>query len=502
MEQHAGKPHIDWMITIPSLLILGGICVLFLALNTEDNALLNSFFAFVTGAFGGVFHFYIFGVLILLCYISFSKIGSIRLGEGPPQYATFSWVSMLFCACIGSSILYWGLIEWAYYMGSPPFNLEPGSREAAEYSVTYTLYHWGVSGWATYSVAAVIIAFYHFTKKVPNLRISVSCGFTGQNSLLGNVVDIFVIIGLITGVAVSIALGTPLIAQGLHHIFGIDTGIYTNIIIAVFWACLFGTSAVSGIDRGIKILSNVNTVIALGFITYVLVAGGRAVFIGNNAVNSFGLMVQNYLYMSFYTDPIGKSGFPQAWTIFYWGWWLSYVPVMGLFIAKISRGRTIRQVILGGVLLGSLGCWFFLAILGGYGLDLQLSGVLDTVKNLREGGDYAAIMALLDSLPFANIAHVVFIIVAFIFLATTCDSSAYILASISTKNITASMNPSKRSRIMWTLSLIILPIVLMVVGGLNTVKLCTVLGSIPIIFILTAMVWNFMKDAREISRRA
>jgi BCCT family betaine/carnitine transporter len=197
------------------------------------------------------------------------------------------------------------------------------------------------------------------------------------------------------------------------------------------------------------------------------VAGGRAVFIGNNAVNSFGLMVQNYLYVSFYTDPIGKSGFPQAWTIFYWGWWLSYVPVMGLFIAKISKGCTIRQVIFGGVLLGSLGCWFFLAILGGYGLDLQLFGVLDTIKNLREGGDYVAIMALLDSLPFANIVHVIFIITAFIFLATTCDSSAYILASISTKNITASMNPSKRSRILWTISLIVLPIILMTVGALT-----------------------------------
>jgi BCCT family betaine/carnitine transporter len=196
-----------------------------LGLNTEDNALLNRIFVFVTNAFGGVFHFYIFAVLILLCYISFSKIGSIRLGEGSPQYVAFSWVSMLFCACIGSSILYWGLIEWAYYMGSPPFNLEPGSRGAAEYSVTYTLFHWGVSGWAVYSVAAVIIAFYHFTKKVPNLRISVSCGFTDQNRRLGNVVDVFV-------------------------------------IIAVFWACLFGTSAVSGIDRGIKILSNVNIVIA------------------------------------------------------------------------------------------------------------------------------------------------------------------------------------------------------------------------------------------------
>jgi BCCT family betaine/carnitine transporter len=497
-EQYTKKPGIDWIITIPSLIILAGICVLFLFLNTQDNTLLTKIFNTVTYTFGGIYHIYIFGVFIVLIYISFSKIGAIRLGEGPPQYSTFSWLSMLFCACIGSSILYWGLIEWAYYLSAPPFGFEPMSREAGEMSVSYAMFHWGISGWATYSIAAIIIAYYHFTKKIPNLRISVSCGFVRENGSewLGKIVDIFVIIGLVAGVAVSIALGTPLIAHGLYYLFGIKPGLTTNILIAVFWACLFGASALSGIDRGIKVLSNVNTVIALAFILFVFFVGNSS-FIGNNMVNSFGLMLQNYFSMSFYTDPIAKSGFPQDWTIFYWGWWLSYVPVMGLFIAKISRGRTIRQVAWGGTLLGSLGCWLFLAVLGGYGLDLQLAGVLDTVKILNESGDYAAIIALLDTLPGAKAVLFGFIVVAFIFLATTCDSSAYILASISTHDITNTMDPGKRTRLLWTISLIVWPIVLMAVGGLTTVKLCTVIGSIPIVFILFIMIRNFIKDTRR-----
>jgi BCCT family betaine/carnitine transporter len=492
----AEKKRLDRYITIPSLLILLGICLSFLFLNMRDNTLLSVIFEAITGTFGGVYHLYIVFLLGIIAYLSFSKIGSIRLGEGPPQYSTFIWVSMLFCACIGSGILYWGLIEWAYYMISPPFNMAPLSAQAAEIAVSYTLFHWGFSGWATYSVAAIIIAFYYFTRKIPNLRISVACGFTRENGkeALGKAVDVFIIIGLSAGVAVSIALGTPMIAAGLERLFGIKNGIQSNIFIAVFWACLFGASAISGIDRGIKVLSNVNTVIALAFIFYVFIAGASA-FIGNNLINSVGLMLHNYLYMSFYTDPVGKSGFPQGWTIFYWGWWLSYVPVMGLFIAKISRGRTIRQVALSGTILGSLGCWLFLSILGGYGLDLQLTGKQDTVAVLKNSGDYAAILGLLETLPFSSLVILAFMLVAFIFLATTCDSSAYILASISTRDITGSEDPSKRSRLLWSAALIVWPVVLMAVGGLNAVKLCSTLGSIPILFILLVMIRNFMRDA-------
>jgi BCCT family betaine/carnitine transporter len=487
----------DWSITIPGLLILIVLSLAFLFLDMKDAALIAGIFHTVTHAFGGVYQLYIVFLLGVISYLSFSKIGSIRLGSGPPQYSTFSWVSMLFCACIGSGILYWGLIEWAYYMMSPPFNMAPMSVEAGEIAVSYTLFHWGISGWASYSVAAIIIAYYYFTCKIPNLRISVSCGFSGGGSkeLLGKIVDIFIIIGLSAGVAVSIALGTPMIAAGLQYLFGIEPGIKTNSIIAVFWACLFGASAISGIDRGIKVLSNVNTFIALLFIAYVFLAGASE-FIGNNLINSVGLMLQNYVYMSFYTDPVGKSGFPQTWTVFYWGWWLSYVPVMGLFIAKISRGRTIREVALGGTLLGSLGCWLFLSVLGGYGLDLQITGRLDTTAVLQSRGDYAAILELLGTLPFAKPAIVTFMLVAFIFLATTCDSSAYILASISSKNISGSDDPSKRCRLLWSLALVIWPIVLMVVGGIDAVKLCSVLGSIPILFILTVMIRNFTRDAR------
>ncbi|WP_162944335.1 BCCT family transporter [Paenibacillus aceti] len=498
MQTKGQKPQIDWSITIPSLLILLAISFFFLFANVSSNSLLSTIFELTTNVFGGIYQIYIFLVLLLLGYVSVSKIGNIRLGEGPPPHSTLSWGSMLFCSCIGSSILYWGLIEWGYYMMSPPFGLEPMSSQAAEISVGYTMFHWGLSGWATYAMAAVIIAFYYFVKKIPNLRISVACGFTKENGKekFGKIVDTFVIIGLSAGVAVSAAIGTPMISQGLYHLFGIVPSLVGNIIIALFLAFLFGASAISGINKGVKFLSNFNSIIALGFILYVALAGSTS-FIANNAANSLGVMLQNFSYMSFYTDPINKSGFPQNWTVFYWAWWISYVPIMGLFIAKISRGRTIRQVAVSTTIMGSVGSWLFQTVLGGYGIDKQLSGSVDTIGKLQAGGDYEAIIALLNSLPFGNIVIFAFIIITFIFLTTTCDSSAYILASIATKDITDDMDPSKFCRLLWSIAIIAWPIVLLIVGGIDAAKLCSVLGSIPILFIFYKMIRNFLKDVRK-----
>ena len=481
-----------------SLSVLLALSFSFLFINGSDSTLLQKIFTFITDTLGGVYLVYLFAVLVLLVGLAVSSIGKIRLGDGPPQYDNLSWFSMLFCACIGSSILYWGMIEWGYYVGSPPFGLDPMSVEAAEISVGYTMFHWGISGWATYCMAAIIIAYSFFVKKIPVFRISVSCALKEgkRKNFWAALIDIFVIIGLCSGVAVSVALGTPMIAQGLNVLFGIPANTVTNVLIAVFWAMLFSASAVSGVEKGIKVLSNTNSILALAFVAFVLLAGNTT-FIINNSVNSLGAMLDNFIKMSFSTEPMGTNHFPQVWTIFYWAWWISYVPVMGLFIAKISRGRTIRQVVVGTTLLGSLGCWLFQAVLGSYGLSLQLSGRIDTVANLSTIGEYGAIMELLGTLPMPKFMIALFIVLSFIFLATTCDSSAYILATITTKRITIHQEPTKSSRLMWSVAIIIWPVILLVVGGLNVVKLCSMIGSIPLLFIFYKMMKGFLAELMQ-----
>ena len=492
------KLKVDKQIVIPSILIIILFSGSFLLFNYSDKSILSGIFDFVTNYLGGGYLIFIFLIILLLIYLAFSKAGDIKLGDYEPEHSTLSWMSMLFCACIGSSILYWGLIEWAYYLMTPPFSIEPMSAAAAEVAVGYTMFHWGVSGWAAYSMAAVIIGYYFYVKKIPSFRISVSCKLTDENkeSMIGKIIDVFIIFGLVSGVAVSVTLGTPMVSEGLKELFGIQPSVMGNIIISIFWASLFAISAVSGINKGIKILSNINSIMVVCFAIFFMLAGST-VFILNNTVNSLGFMFQNFIKMSFYTDPVGKSGFPQQWTIFYWAWWISYMPIMGLFIANISKGRTIRQVIVGTTVFGSLGCWFLQSIFGGYALDLQLSGKLDTVGNIQKLGDYPAIMALLNTLPFPKATIAVFIILSFIFLTTTCDSSAYILATISTKHIKIGEQPSKISRLFWSVGLIILPVVLFIVGGINTVKLVSIMGSVPLLLILFKMIVSFIKDIKK-----
>ena len=496
-NKKANAVGIDWSITIPSLVLLLGICVLFLTLNMQNDQILADVYGFITNTFGGVYHIFIFANLLLVCYIAFSKIGHIKLGSGRPTYSTFTWVAMLFCTCIGCDIMYWGMVEWAFYMDAPPLGLAPMSAQAAEISVTYSMFHWGISGWATYALGAIIIAYYYFVKKKPNLRISVSCGFTKENGkeTLGKIVDICVIIGLCAGVATGIAVSSPMISYCLQYLFGVQPTTEVNIIIGLAWSLVFAASAASGIEKGIKRLSDANVTIAIALIIFVLLVG-NAGFIINNIVNSLGVMLQNYWMMSFNTDPVTQGGFPQVWTIFYWAWWFTFVPIMGLFIARISYGRTIRQVAVGTTLFGSLGCWLFLSVFGSYGLGQQLSGAVDMVGIVKNEGGHAAMIALLDSLPFPQVVITVFLVISFIFLATTGDSSAYTIASVSATNLRGESDPKRSARILWGFAIVIWPVALLIGGGLEVVKLCSVLGSIPILVILFIMIRNFLRDAR------
>ena len=497
-QKKQGVAETCWSVAGPSIGIVLAICVLFYFLQERGEGTLQSIYEAFNLRFGGVFLYAVFAILVIIAILIFTPIGKIKLGEGAPRYSTLSWFSMLFCACMGSSLLYWGLIEWAYYMQQPPFGILPMSGDAADWSVTYAMFHWGISGWGTYSLAAVIIAYFFFVRKIPAFSISASCGqiHNGERTGFGKILDIVIVVGLCAGVAISVALGTPLVAAGINRIFGWQESVLEYLLIIIFWAALFGVCAFKGMDGGVKTLANINSIIAIIFILCVFLLG-NSTFIFNNITNGIGLMLQNFLRMSFYTDPRQINGFAQDWTMFYWEWWVAFVPVMGLFIAKISQGRTIRQVAGFSTLFGSLGCWAYMGILGSYGLEKQLSGALDTVAILESQGPYEAIMQILESLPFGTFFIAVFVVLAFIFLATTCDSSAYMLATVTAKRLTVDDEPKPICRLMWCIVIVLWPIVMLFTGGQNSVKLCSVLGSVALLFLVALMIVNFFKDVKR-----
>lgn len=444
----------------------------------------------------------VFGFVL---YIAFGKYGKVTLGKASdkPEFNNFSWASMLFCAGIGSDILYWGVIEWAYYYQVPPYGAGGMTDEALEYATMYGMFHWGPIAWAIYVLPALPIGYLVFVKKKPIYKISHACRpiLKGQtDKFLGKTVDILFIFGLLGGAATSLALGVPMIAAGIERLTGLDgENMVMRSIILLIITVIFAFSSYTGLKKGIQKLSDINvwlTFIILGIVLII----GPTVFIMETTVSSLGNMLKNFFQMSTWLEPFGGIGgrketnFPQDWTVFYWSWWLVYAPFIGLFIARISKGRTLKEVILGTIIYGTLGCVLFFGILGNYAVFLQLSGQFDVIQFLNQHTPEATIIEVMHQLPFPKVMVVLFLISAFLYLATTFDSGSYILAAATQKKVLD--EPLKANRLFWAFALCLLPFSLMLVGGekaLEVLKTASILASVPLIGIFVMMMISFIR---------
>ncbi|MEC4724599.1 BCCT family transporter [Shewanella sp. D64] len=439
-----------------------------------------------------------------MIYIVFSDIGQIKLGDPDekPEFALASWAAMLFCGGIGASILYWGTIEWAYYYQNPPFQLEAGSEEAIRWAATYGLFHWGPIAWCIYMIPAIPIAYFFYVRKQPVLKVSAALmpviGEANSVGKLGKFIDILFIFGLLGGAATTLGLAAPLINEGISYLFGIPATTGSQIGVLMLCTALFAYSSYQGMDKGIKVLSNINFWGALALLAFVLVCG-PTIFMLETGLDSIGRMLSNFFVMATWAEPFGGMGpfedthFPQDWTIFYWAWWLVFAPSMGLFVARISRGRTIRGMVAGAVFFGSLGCSMYFMILGNYGLSLQLSGQLDVISILNIEGPTRAIFAILEQLPFSTVVIAVFTLLCIIFTATTFDSISYILASVVQNNVTE--DPMRWNRLFWAFTLSLMPSTLMFMGGLATLQTAAIVGGLPLLVIAVMLMISGVKAA-------
>ncbi|MEZ8029059.1 choline transporter [Enterovibrio norvegicus] len=439
-----------------------------------------------------------------MVYIVFSDIGQIKLGDADekPEFATGSWAAMLFCGGIGASILYWGTIEWAYYYQNPPFQLEAGSEEAVRWAATYGIFHWGPIAWSIYLIPAIPIAYFFYVRKQPVLKVSAALmpviGEARSHGKTGKLIDVLFIFGLLGGAATTLGLAAPLINEGISYLFGIPSSTTSQIGVLLLCTALFAYSSYKGMDEGIKVLSNINFWGALGLLAFVLFAG-PTLFMLETGLDSIGRMLSNFFIMATWAEPFGGYGtfedthFPQDWTIFYWAWWLVFAPSMGLFVARISRGRTIKQMVSGSIFFGSLGCALYFMILGNYGLSLQLSGQLDVVSILNSEGPTRAIFSILETLPMSTVVIAVFTVLCIIFTATTFDSISFILASVVQNNVTE--DPMRWNRLFWAFTLSFMPSVLMFMGGLATLQTAAIVGGLPLLVIAVMLMISGVKAA-------
>jgi len=495
------EPKTDGRIFASSLLILMAVVVPLAIWPERGGELLDAAYGFITARFGVVYLWAGVAVLVFVLWLALGRYGNVKLGaEGSsPRFSTFSWVSMLFCAGVATGILYWGTIEWAAYFESPPYGVEPRSVQAAEWASAYGIFHWGFTGWAFYALPALAIGYAYYVRGIPFLRVSASCasllGKQGRGPV-GQMMDVLFMIGLLGATGTSLGFGAPMIAAGVSLLLGVEESFALKLMVMALCTALFSISVYLGLEKGIKRLSDINIIMTKAILVYVLVAG-PTIFILKMATNSFGFMVVNYVRMSTWTDPLTESGFVEDWTIFYWAWWIAVGPFMGIFVARISEGRTIRQIVLGMLGFGTLGSAVYYAILGNYALYLELNDLLPVTRIVAEQGEPAAIVRVIASLPFGTALLAVFCVASLVFLATTYDSASYTLASSTTREMHGDQEPARWLRLFWAIALGGLPIALMRIGGLEPLRTASLVVSLPLLFVFVAMAVSLTKSLRE-----
>ncbi|NJB66498.1 BCCT family betaine/carnitine transporter [Desulfobaculum xiamenense] len=492
MSTHASKvstPTADLRIALPAAAVILCASALFILFPQRSAMALDAVFRAITTNFGSLFLWCTLLLTGLAIYFIFGRYGNVRFGgaDEKPAFSDFSWISMMFCTGVAGAVMYWAVAEPLFTLSSPPMHAEPFSADAYGWATTYVLFHWGPLTWSWYVICALPVCYMHHKRHSPVLRISAACRDAlgpRVDGLPGRIIDIFFCIGLVGSNCAVMGISVPIIAHSLSRTLGVEPTLGLQFGILGLSTVVFSASVALGLERGIARLSHLNVCIALALVAFGLFAG-PTLFIVDNFTNAVGQLLSHFPAMSLWTDPHTSGTFPQDWTVFYALWMASYGPFMGLFIARISRGRTVRQIVSLGMVSGILGGWLIHGVFGGFALHQQLTGAVDGVAILRESGAAQAVVAMLGSLPCGTLVLGAYCVFSTIFLATSVDSSAYALSAACTRRMRPGDNPSVSHRFFWAFLQALLPGSMLLVGGLGPMKTwANIAGSLMIVVIV------------------
>lgn len=381
--------NIDIPLMAICLIIIVIVVALLAAFPEQGTEAISSIFTVITDALGTLILWFGFLVLLYCFYMAFSRHGNILLGDKDtkPDFTMFQYISMMICAGLGSAAVIWSFVEWAYYYSAPALGIEPMSPLAAEFATAYNLFHWGFTPWAMFTVLAIPVAYAFHVRKIPALRFGDICkemmSDKPYTKVVCRLIDFCFVFCVVGGLSVTLGLGIPIISSVVGRIFNFEPTFTTNVIVTIFMAALFSLSSYVGIDKGMKHLSTFNMYAAIVF-TIALLLTGPTRFILKQISTGLGQMFQNFIIMSLWADPVVDGGFPEAWTIFFYAFGIVYAALMALFVTKVSRGRTMRQMICSVIFGGGGGCFAFFGINGSFSMNLQLTGKMDVVSELFE----------------------------------------------------------------------------------------------------------------------
>ena len=497
----ADNSRIDWMITLVPFILIMGLAVYLFIFPEQANAVISQV-RFFFGDTVGLYYLVIgLATLIVSIFLSVSKYGDIVLGEPDekPKYNFFTWGSMMFTCGLAADILFYSFAEWVMYATNPHV-AEMGS--IAEWAGVFPLFHWSFIPWAFYLVLAVAFGFMLHVRKRSRQRYSEACrpviGDKNANGLLGRVIDLFALFALLAGTATTFSVATPLMASIMVELFNLSISRTAVTIIILLITCAVYTYAVLHGFKGISFLAKLCIYLFFGLLIIVLLIGGQGRFIVENGFQSLGKMFQHFIELSTYTDPARTNSFPQDWTIYYWAYWMVWCIAAPFFIGNISRGRTIRQTVLGGYVFGVGSTIISFIILGNYSLGLQITGAADFIAQYEQSGDlYGLILNIVDTMPGSSFILILTMVCMIAFYATSFDSIAYTAACYSYKKLEEDEKPHTLITLLWCILLIVLPIALVFSeSSMNNIQSVSIISAFPIGIIMIIMIWSFIKDAK------
>ncbi len=501
MIERIKKSQVDWIITLVPLAIIVGLALLFFIFPDKSNAVVSQVRFFFGDTLGSYYLIIGLGLFLVSIFISFSKYGDIVLGapDEKPKYGFFKWGSMMFTCGLAADILFYSFSEWVMYAAEPHI-AEMGSVQ--EWAGVFPLFHWSFIPWSFYLVLAVAFGFMLHVRKRDRQKFSEACRpILGKHTdgILGRIIDLLAVFALIAGTATTFSVATPLMAAAIEALTGIQLNRTVITIVILFVTCIIYTYSLLHGIKGISHLANACMYLFFGLLLFVLFFGGQTKYIIETGVESIGKLFGNFFELSTYSDPLRKNSFPQNWTIYYWAYWMVWCVAAPFFIGQISKGRTVRQTVLGGYVFGVGSTLVSFIILGNYSMGKHMSGAADFIAMYNNGDNvYDIIIAMMKTLPIVPVVLVWLICTMIAFYATSFDSIAFIASCYSYRKLDEGKNPNKLVELMWCLLLILLPIALLFSeSSMTNIQAVSIIAAFPLAFVLVLIAISFIKDGKK-----
>lgn len=448
-------------------------------------------FNFTTVNFGWFYLLAVFILIIFLIGLAFSKYGGIRLGgeEERPEFSFFTWIGMLFSAGFGAGLVFWGVAEPMSHFFSTPFaGVEPQTEEAARIAMGYSFFHWGISQWSVFAIVGLVIAFLQFRKNKNGLVSTALEPVVGDKPIVKSSIDTLSVIATVMGIATSLGLGVLQMAGGLHSVWGTGNSFMIQLIIIFIIFVAYMLSSTTGLDKGIRFLSNLNLGLAILLLLFVLITG-PTVMILESFTLAIGDYFANFIQYSLRMQPYKGGTWVRDWTIFYWAWAIAWSPYVGAFVARVSRGRTIREYIMGVMIIPPLIACLWIAAFGGTALwnDLNTqAGIAEAVN----ADITTALFTTFNQLPLSTLMSILAILLIFTFLVTSADSATYILSSMTTSG---SLHPPQVAKFVWGFLMSAIATVLLYAGGLEALQTASLIAALPFTVLLLMLTLAIVK---------